>query len=143
MDRIVDRFWTLAMACMLVVGVVGVVGVTGVAGCRRSGAPAGALKKKPGEKVGKIIFVGQKDACDCTANRVKETWNALQFALKKHKAVKVERISLDVERDRVKSLKKQRRFMVVPALYFFNPAGKLVAMLEGELKPGQISKSIE
>ncbi len=143
MDRVKKRMLTLAMASILVAGVAGVTGVTGVAGCRRSGAPAGALKKKPGEKVDKIIFVGQKDACECTASRVKETWNALQFALEKHKTVKVERIALDVDRDRVKVLKKQRRFMVVPALYFFNPAGKLVAMLEGELKPSQITKSIE
>ncbi len=134
MDRTVKRLLTLSMVCLMVVGVVG---------CRRSGAPAGAMKKKPGEKVSKIIFVGRKDACECTANRVKETWNALQFALKEHKAVKVERLSMDVERDRVAKLKKQRRFMVVPALYFFNPAGKLVAMLEGELKPNQISKNIE
>lgn len=111
--------------------------------CRRSGAPAGALKKKPGEKVAKIVFVGQKDACDCTKNRVKETWSALQYALKKHQSVKVERIAMDVQKDRVKTLKAKRRFMVVPALYFFNPEGKLVAMLEGELKPNQIDQNLQ
>lgn len=134
MDRTVIRLLGLAIACLL---------VAGVGGCRRSGAPVGALKKKPGEKVGKIVFVGQKDACDCTASRVKESWNALQFVLQKHKSVKVERIALDVDRDRVKSLRKQRRFLVVPALYFFNPDGKLVAMLEGELDPNQISQNIQ
>jgi hypothetical protein len=134
MNPVFCRLLGIAMVCAL---------VASVGSCRRSGGPAGAMKKKPGEKVGKIVFVGQKDACDCTKNRVKESWNALQFVLKKHKSVKVERIAVDVERDRVKSLKKQRRFMVVPALYFFNPAGKLVAMLEGELKPNQISQNIE
>jgi len=134
MDRFGMRALGLGLVCLLLVG---------AAGCRRSGGPAGALKKKPGEKVGKIVFVGQKDACDCTKNRVAESWNALQFALQKHKSVKVERLALDVDQARVKALKKQRRFMVVPALYFFSPAGKLVAMLEGELKPNQIAQNIE
>lgn len=115
----------------------------GIGGCRRSGTPAGALKKKPGEKVAKIVFVGQKDACDCTLNRVKETWGALQFALKNHSSVKVERLAKDVHEARVKSLRSQRKFMVLPALYFFNPEGKLVAMLEGELKPDQIAKNLD
>jgi len=113
--------------------------------CRRSGTPAGALKKKAGEKVARIVFVGQKDACDCTKKRVKLSWEALQFSLKKHAAVKVERLTLDADADRgkVKALRAQRRFMTVPALYFFNPQGKLVAMLEGELDPDQITAALK
>jgi hypothetical protein len=134
MERSLSRLVGLALVAAL---------LAGGGSCRRSGAPAGALKKKPGEKVGRIVFVGQKGACDCTKNRVKETWSALQFALQKHQAVKVERLALDVDGERVRALKRQRRFMVVPALYFFSPAGKLVAMLEGELKPDQIAQNLE
>ena len=112
-------------------------------GCRRTGGPAGAMKKKAGEKVGRIVFVGKKHACDCTQKRVKGSWKALQEALKAHQGVKVERIALDVEKDQVKALRKQRRFMTVPALYFFNPKGKLVGMLEGELKPAQIAENLK
>lgn len=115
----------------------------GIAGCRRSGAPAGAMKKKAGEKVGKIVFVGKKHACDCTKRRVNESWDALQFVLKKHASVKVERIAMDVDRDKVTALRGKRRFMVLPALYFFNPQGKLVAMLEGELQPEQIAEALK
>lgn len=115
----------------------------GIAGCRRSGAPAGAMKKKVGEKVGKIVFVGKKDGCDCTKRRVNESWDALQFVLKKHASVKVERIAMDVDRDKVTALRGKRRFMVLPALYFFNPQGKLVAMLEGELQPEQIAEALK
>ena len=115
----------------------------GASGCRRGGAPAGAMKKKAGEKVGKIVFVGKKNACDCTAKRVKESWEVLQLAMKKHGAVKVERIAMDVDHDRVKSLRGKRRFMTLPALYFFNPKGELVAMLEGELQPDQIAQVLK
>ncbi len=113
--------------------------------CRRSGTPAGALKKKAGEKVARIVFVGQKDACDCTKKRVKLSWEALQFSLKKHASVKVERLTLDADADqgKVKALRSQRRFMTVPALYFFNPQGRLVAMLEGELDPDQIAAALK
>ncbi len=117
--------------------------LVGASACRRSGAPAGAMKKKPGEKVGKIVFVGKKHACDCTKRRVNESWEALQFALKKHGGVKVERIAIDVDRQKVKSLRGKRRFMTLPALYFFSPEGKLVAMLEGELQPAQIAEAIK
>ncbi len=134
MNRTASRVLGVALACGFLMS---------VGGCRRSSTPAGALKKKPGEKVAKIVFVGQKDACECTKKRVQETWNALQFALKKHQGVKVERIARDVQKDRAQKLKNKRRYMVMPALYFFSPEGKLVAMLEGELKPDQISKNIE
>ncbi len=112
-------------------------------GCRRSGAPAGAMKKKAGEKVGKIVFVGKQHACGCVKRRVDESWEALQFALKKHASVKVERLAMDVHRDRVRELRRQRRFMTLPAVYFFNPEGKLVAMLAGELQPDQITGALK
>ncbi len=117
--------------------------LVGAGACRRSGAPAGALKKKAGEKVARIVFVGKKDACSCTKARVKESWEAMQFALKKHGDVKVERLEMDVHNAKVKALRGQRRFMTLPALYFFNPKGKLVAMLEGELKPDQITEALK
>ncbi len=117
--------------------------LVGAGACRRSGAPAGAMKKKPGEKVGKIVFVGKKNACDCTKRRVNESWDALQFALKKHASVKVERIAMDVDRAKVKELRGKRRFMTLPAIYFFNPQDELVAMLEGELQPDQIAEALK
>jgi hypothetical protein len=55
----------------------------------------------------------------------------------------VERIAMDVDRDRVQSLRGKRRFMTLPALYFFNPQGALVAMLEGELTPDQIANALK
>ena len=125
---------TVAIACGI---------AAGVGGCRRSGAPAGAMKKKAGEKVAKIVFVGKKEACDCTKKRVKGTWDAMQFALKKHASVKVERIAIDIDKGKVDKLRGKRRFVTLPALYFFNPQGKLVAMLEGELKPDQIAEALK
>ena len=117
--------------------------LAGPSACRRTGGAVGAMKKKPGEKVGSIVFVGQKDACDCTKKRVKGTWTSLQEALKTHANVKVKRVALDVEKAEVKSLRSKRRFMTVPAVYFFNPDGKLVGMLEGELEVAQIATMLK
>lgn len=115
----------------------------GAGACRRSGGPAGAMKKKAGEKVGRIVFVGKKKACDCTARRIRGSWEALQLALKKHTTVKVERIAMDVDKAKVQKLRGKRRFMTLPALYFFNPKGELVAMLEGELTSDQIAEALK
>jgi len=117
--------------------------LVGVGACRRSGAPVGAMEKKAGEKVAKIVFVGKKNACDCTARRVEGTWDALHFALKGHKGLKVKRVAVDVHEKEVGSLRAKRRFMVLPALYFFNPEGKLVGVLEGELRPEKISQMLQ
>lgn len=128
---------------LLTLALVAAVAVTAGAGCRRSGAPAGALKKQAGEKVEKIVFVGKKDACACTKRVVDQTWDALQFALKKHSGVKVERIAMDVDRDKVRALRAERKFIALPALYFYNPEGKLVAMLEGEVMPDKIVEALK
>lgn len=113
------------------------------AACRRSSAPVGKLQKKPGEKVARIVFVGQKEACHCTKTRVSKSWTALQAELKKHKGIQVERIALDTDRAQAIALRRQRRFMVVPAVYFFNPQGKLVGMLEGELKQDMVEDMLK
>ena len=70
---------------IIVAVLVGLMAVSG--SCRRSGAPAGALKKEAGEKVSQIVFIGKQDACDCTKRRVKETWEAMQFAAMAHSVV--------------------------------------------------------
>ena len=111
--------------------------------CRRSSAPVGTLQKKAGEKVARIVFVGQQEACDCTQSRVRKSWDALQAELTKHPGIQVERIALDTDRQRARALRKQRRFMVVPAVYFFNPQGKLVGMLEGELKQDMVEDMLK
>ncbi|MDY0002911.1 MAG: hypothetical protein RBU30_16550 [Polyangia bacterium] len=130
---------SLSIALALAAGVALAAG----SGCRRSGTPAGALKKQAGEKVEKIVFVGQQNACACTKRVVDQTWDALQFALKKHAGVKVERVEMDVDRERVRALRTVRKFMALPALYFYNPEGKLVAMLEGEVMPDKIAEALK
>ena len=93
--------------------------------------------------MGAVVFVGKKDACDCTQKRVSTGWKALQSALGAPPGVKVERIAMDVDKDRVRTLRKERRFMTLPALYVFTPEGKLVAMLEGELSSEAIATALK
>ncbi|MFH2006239.1 MAG: hypothetical protein ABI333_06610 [bacterium] len=127
---------TSLLACLLF-------GVLTVTGCKRNATPAGPMKKKTGERVASLVFVGKKDACDCTKERVKKGWEKLQSVLKKYTHVKVERLQTDVHRKRVRTLKDQRRFLTLPAVYFFNGKGDIVGMLHGELNPDELVTMLE
>jgi hypothetical protein len=107
-------------------------------GCKRNATPAGPMKKKAGVRVASLVFVGKKDACDCTKTRVKKGWDKLQGVLKKFAHVKVERIQTDVNRKRVRTLKDKRRFLTLPAVYFLDGKGKIVGMLHGELDKDEL-----
>lgn len=117
--------------------------VTLAPGCRRNATPAGELKKKPGAKVAKVVFVGAKEACDCTKRKVSITWDVLTEALTKHPKIKVTRIQRDVHRSQVKTLRAKRRYITLPALYFLGPEGKVVGMLEGEVGRSKIDEMLK
>jgi len=82
--------------------------------------------------VASIVFIGQKDACDCTHARVDTSWSALEAALDGHD-IPVERIDLDVDEARTRQLQALERFIAAPAIYFFDADGGLVEMLQGEV----------
>ena len=88
----------------------------------------------------KIVFVGQKDACECTRTRIDTTWNTLQEVLDGRDDISVERIQLDVEEEQADKLDDLRSMMVAPGIYFFDENEHLLEMLQGEVAPEQISK---
>lgn len=134
MSRLGSRFLLVCVAATLLVG---------AGACRRTGGPVGEMKKQEGEKVGKIVFVGMSSGCPCTMNKVSAGWDALQAALKENGQVPVERLAVDTDREKVNTLRTERRFVALPAVYFYNPEGKLVAMLEGDLNSADIAQAIK
>ena len=90
----------------------------------------------PTQKVGpvtRLVFVGQKKACDCTRARIDEGWSVLQAALAKAKPVEVQRIARDVDEAEAARLVKIKPLMVAPGLYFFDAKGQLVELMQGAL----------
>ncbi len=108
--------------------------------------PAAAAPEKPPTakvsktKIAKIVFIGKQDACDCTRKRVDDSYAELQSALSGHKDITVERIRVDTDRAQVEPYRKLRAIMVLPAIYLLDGAGKLIEMLQGEVKSEQVKK---
>ncbi len=86
----------------------------------------------------KIVFVGQKQACKCTRERIDKSWKVLQDALEGWKDIAVERIQLDVNEERYDKLDDVKSLMVPPGLYFFDANKKLIHMIQGEVEEYQI-----
>jgi len=111
-----------------------------VAGCKKDVVEETAVKKEiPAAKVASIVFVGLKDACQCTRDRIDASWAALEAALSGRPAVPVERIQEDVDTARADEYAKLKPVIVVPGIYFLDEKGGLVELLQGEVKAEQIT----
>ncbi len=96
------------------------------------------LPRKP--QVSKIVFIGQKQACECTRNRIDETWRALESAFEGGAAVPVERLQLDVDEEKTEKYHGMRALLVAPGVYFFDEKGKLLEMLQGEVRVDEFAE---
>ncbi len=92
------------------------------------------------KKVANIVFIGQKQACRCTRNRIKASWNALQAANAYSPQVPVERIDWDVQEKAVEKYMNMKAMMVVPGIYFLDAKGALIEMLQGEVTEDKIAE---
>jgi len=88
--------------------------------------------------VARVVFVGKENACQCTRKAIDASWKALEAALGPHNRIAVEQVKVDTESDRVAPYRAQRAFMALPAMYFFDAAGGLVEMLQGEVTEEQV-----
>ena len=88
--------------------------------------------------VARVVFVGKENACQCTRKAIDASWKALEAALGPHNGISVEQVKVDTESDRVAPYRAQRAFMALPAMYFFDAAGGLVEMLQGEVTEEQV-----
>lgn len=105
--------------------------------------PAKAIQSTPTSSIAKIVFVGQKQACNCTRDRIDRTWKTLQESLGGRKDIAIESIELDVDEDRYDEMDRLQSMIVPPGLYFFDSNDKFVKMLQGELEAGQIAEALK
>ena len=89
-------------------------------------------------KVSKIVFIGQKDACECTLKRVNSSMAALEEALGDRGDIPVEKLNLDVDQTKAERYQKLKPILVPPAIYLLDSSGGLVEMLQGEITPDQL-----
>jgi hypothetical protein len=90
-----------------------------------------------------VVFVGQKDACQCTRDRIDASWAVLETVLGPKPAVPVERIQEDVDAAKAEEYAKLKAIMVVPGIYFLDEKGKLVELLQGEVNAEQVSAVLQ
>ena len=95
--------------------------------------PANAAKNK----VARIIFLGKKDACECTKGRIEKSWQVLHKVLNGRR-ISVERYQIDVHEAEAKRYHAIRPYMVIPAMYFFDAEEKLLDLLQGEVTEIQL-----
>jgi hypothetical protein len=103
-------------------------------------APAKLVAASP--KVAKIVFIGKKNACDCTRARVDETLAVMQQALNGRSDIAVEQLQVDVDEEAVAGYQKLRPIIVLPAIYLLEGAGTLVDVLQGEVTAEQVKKAL-
>ena len=105
-------------------------------GCLKSTQPP---PPKSSDAPVKIVFVGQAEACDCTRDRIDDSFNALQAALVGHDDVTIERLERDVDTQEVERLVALEPLMVAPGIYFLDANGGLVLLLQGEVTKEQVA----
>lgn len=114
----------------------------GIAGCgaKGDGTKSAAPKAPEGAKVAKIVVLEQESGCECALARQEVTWTNLQAALEGlEERPEVDVIHLDVEPDAAQPFQDMKAVMVVPALYFLDKDGALVAVEQGELTADAIT----
>jgi hypothetical protein len=94
-------------------------------------------------RVAEIVFVGQKEACNCTRDRIDKMWGRLESVLVSGPKVKVERIDLDVDEKRYNELDDKRSLVVPPGIYLLDARGKVVELLQGEVEEYQIAGALQ
>ncbi len=94
----------------------------------------------PGRNVARIVFVGQKQACDCTRERIETTWTALNAVLKMKPGLPVERIQRDVDIEKTEKMAELKPLMVAPGIYFIDAKDGLLELRQGDVSKEQIEK---
>lgn len=141
--------WMMTVGLFLVAGSV-------AAGCRSEprqggGNKGGTASDDPGAKapeskaraqVTKVVFIGQREACECTRNRIDTTLAALEQVLKRHPDVKLEKLEQDVQQEQADRYDELKPMMVAPGVYLMDGDGKLVELLQGELTAPQLETAL-
>jgi len=84
--------------------------------------------------VARIVFIGQKESCECTRKRIDHSWAALTQALA-GRELPVERLYADLKEDRDETdmYRAMEPMMVAPGIYFLDAENRLVQAFQGEV----------
>lgn len=94
-------------------------------------------------QVDHIVFVGLKESCACTRNRIDESWRVLQNSLATVPEIEVQRIQRDINKEEALELHRLKPLMVAPGLYFLNAENQLIELLQGEVSEQQLSALLQ
>jgi len=116
-------------------------------GCGGRGGDAGpssvATAPASASPLARIVLVDEEECCNCTRDRINATVGALTVALGQPPAFPVERLHKDTQPEMVAAYSTFRPIMVIPAVYFVDANDAILDMLQGELKPEQITAVID
>lgn len=104
-------------------------------------APANAVAAKSGavSKIARIVFIDQRECCQCTRDRIENSWKTLQAGLV-GRTIAVERLHMDTQVAEAKRYREKRAILTTPAVFFLDERGEVVEMFQGELKEEQVRK---
>jgi len=137
-SRTFDILRRLAGVAIVLVGVWFAIGALGDKGAVSAEGPTEAVSSEMSDgAVARVVFVGQEEACECTHERIEASWMALLEALGSD-ALPVERLDLDTQAGEVEPYRKMKPIVVVPALYFLDAGGGLIAQLQGQVSVDKV-----
>jgi len=102
-----------------------------------SAAAGAAPTAVAASRVAKVVFVGKKEACECTRKAIDASRKALTTALGA-RGITVEEIQSDIDGSKVEFYKVLKPHLTLPALYFLDAKDGIVELLQGELTEAQI-----
>ena len=103
----------------------------------------GVSVKKNHSTVERIVFIGKKDACDCTREQIDTSWKALQAALEGGPEIAVKRIQVDVEIEEANRYNAMQPMMALPGIYFLDGKNKIAKLLQGEQRVDEIAEVLQ
>jgi hypothetical protein len=103
---------------------------------------AAAASTSAAGPVAKVVFIGQREACECTRKRIDGTWAALEQALESHSEIQVEKLEQDVQQEAADRYDELKPMMVAPGVYLLDADGKLVELLQGELTATKLERAL-
>jgi hypothetical protein len=108
-------------------------------GCdRASGASSSACSAPTPAVVTRVVFIGKKEACDCTRKAIDAGLKSLETTLAAGHAMPVEKLDVDADPDQVNTYRLMKPFVALPAIYFLDVNEGLVELLQGEVSEAQV-----
>ncbi|OGR04082.1 MAG: hypothetical protein A2284_04610 [Deltaproteobacteria bacterium RIFOXYA12_FULL_61_11] len=94
-------------------------------------------------KVVRIVFIGRKHACECTAKAIAASTAALEQALGTPSSIPIERLDIDVDTVAIRPLLQQRPLQALPGIYLLDSAGTVLQLLQGQLTKEQVTAALQ